>query len=68
MVLISYLTPAPIPQTTDVNSSLSESVEHVLKANIQPKTAQQQARSICENIASTLWLGMLCECKETRNI
>lgn len=48
MVSISYLAPAPIPQTTSANSPLSECVEHILKANTDPKTAQQQARSICK--------------------
>ena len=43
---ISYLAPAPIPQTTKANSPLSECVEHILKANIHANTARQQARSV----------------------
>ncbi len=45
---ISYLAPAPIPQTTNANSPLSECAEDILKANIHPKTARQQARSFCK--------------------
>ena len=45
---ISYLTPAPIPQTTSANSPLSECVDHIFKANIHPKTARQQEHSICK--------------------
>lgn len=55
---ISYLAPAPIPQTTNANSPLSECAEHILKANIHPKTAQQQARSFCK--IYPLYFGLVC--------